>query len=59
LQFDIPPPENGGAVFYSPRKVQQAHDLQKQKDEAIQLAKASKAEEKNRISAGKGSKKRC
>jgi hypothetical protein len=42
LQFDIPPPEKGDAVFYCLRKVAQAHDLQRQKDEAIQLAKVSK-----------------
>lgn len=58
LQFDIPPPENGGAVFYSPRKVQQARDLQKQKDEAIQLAKASKEEEKVRRQQAKEEKQR-
>lgn len=58
MQFDIPPPENGGAVFYSPRKVQQARDLQKQKDEAIQLAKASKEEEKVRRQQAKEEKQR-
>ncbi|KAG2001089.1 hypothetical protein GB937_010511 [Aspergillus fischeri] len=57
-EFDIPPPENGGAVFYSPRKVQQAHELQKQKDEAIQLTKASKEEEKVRQQQAKEEKQR-
>jgi hypothetical protein len=46
LQFELAAPENGGAVFYSPQKIQQARDLQRQKDEAIQLAKALKEQEK-------------
>jgi hypothetical protein len=58
LQFDILPPENGGAVFYSPRKVQKARDLHKQKDEAIQLVKASKEEEKIRQQQAKEEKQR-
>ncbi|KAF4287008.1 hypothetical protein CNMCM8689_001357 [Aspergillus fumigatus] len=45
-------------IFYSPRKVQQARDLQKQKDEAIQLAKASKEEEKVRRQQAKEEKQR-
>jgi hypothetical protein len=31
LQFDIPPPEKGDAVFYCLRKVEQARDLQRMK----------------------------
>jgi hypothetical protein len=58
LQFDILPPENGGAVFYSPRKVQQARDLHKQKDETIQLAKVSNVEEKIRRQQAKEEKQR-
>jgi hypothetical protein len=58
LQFNIPPPENGGAVFYSPKKVQQARELQKQKDEAIQIAKASKEEKKVRQQQAKEEKQR-
>jgi hypothetical protein len=58
LQFELAPPENGGAVFYSPRKVQQARDLQKQKDEAIQISKASKEEAKLRRQQAKEEKQR-
>ena len=48
LLFELRAPEDGYAVFYSPRKIQQARDLQAEKDEAIQLAKASKEEERLR-----------
>jgi hypothetical protein len=58
LQFNLPPPEHGGAVFYSLRKVQQARDLQKQKDEAMQIKKASKEEAKVRREQGKQEKQR-
>ncbi|CEL05785.1 hypothetical protein ASPCAL06900 [Aspergillus calidoustus] len=58
LQFELAAPENGGVVFYSPQKVQQARDLQTQKDEAIQLAKASKEQEKVRRQLAKEEKQR-
>ncbi|KAI9037671.1 uncharacterized protein KD926_000087 [Aspergillus affinis] len=44
LLFELQAPEDGYAVFYSPNKIQQARDLQAEKDEAIQLAKASEEE---------------
>ncbi|KAI9037196.1 uncharacterized protein KD926_000769 [Aspergillus affinis] len=48
LLSELRAPEDGYAVFYSPKKIQQARDLQAERDEAIQLAKASKEEEKLR-----------
>ncbi|KAI9035399.1 uncharacterized protein KD926_003539 [Aspergillus affinis] len=48
LLFELQAPEDGYAVFYSPNKIQQACDLQAEKDEAVQLAKASKEEERLR-----------
>lgn len=56
LQFELAAPETGGAVFYSPQKVQQARDLQRQKDKAIQLAKALKEQEKVRRQLAKEEK---
>jgi hypothetical protein len=38
-------PEDGYAVFYSPKKIQQAQDLLLEKEKARELAKASREEE--------------
>ncbi|THC98399.1 hypothetical protein EYZ11_002118 [Aspergillus tanneri] len=48
LALEQPAPETGGAVFYSPNKIQQARGLQAAKEREIQLAKASKEEAKLR-----------
>jgi hypothetical protein len=48
LISDFRAPEDGYAVFYSPKRIQQARDLQIEKEKAIQLAKPSKEEEKLR-----------
>jgi hypothetical protein len=45
-------------VFYSPKKVQQARDLQAEKEKAIHLTKASKEEEKLRRQQEKKKKQR-
>jgi phage terminase large subunit GpA-like protein len=44
LQIAVQAPEHGGAVFYSPNKIQQALQLHDDKEKAIELAKASKKE---------------
>jgi hypothetical protein len=46
--FQSQTPESGNTVFYSPRKTQQARDLQKEKDKAIQQAEAAKEKAKLR-----------
>ena len=46
LLFELRAPKDSYTVFYSSRKIQQARDLQAEKDKAIQLAKASKEEER-------------
>lgn len=48
LLFDLCTLEGGNAIFYSPNKIQEAWDLQAQKDEAIQLDKAAKQDRKLR-----------
>ena len=58
LMFELRAPEDGYAVFYSPKKIQQAQELQQQKDEAIQTTKALKEEEKLRRIHEKEEKKR-
>jgi hypothetical protein len=58
LAFNLPASEDGNAVFYSPKKVQQARDLQAEKEKAIQLTKASKEEEKFRRQQEKKEKQR-
>ncbi|THC86978.1 hypothetical protein EYZ11_013576 [Aspergillus tanneri] len=58
LIFNLRAPEDGYAVFYSPRKIQQARDLQMEKEKAIQLAKASKEKEKIRRQQEKEEKQR-
>jgi hypothetical protein len=48
LQFQLQAPEDGGAVFYSPHKIQQARDLQLEKERAADEVKASKELQKLR-----------
>ena len=57
LQLQLQAPEDGNAIFYSPKKIQQARDLQAEKEEAIRLAKAAKAEDKIRRQQEKEEKK--
>ncbi|KAI9034731.1 uncharacterized protein KD926_006352 [Aspergillus affinis] len=57
LLFELRAPEDGFAVFYSPKKIQQARDLQAEKDEALQLAKASREEERLRKQQEKKNKR--
>lgn len=45
-------------MFYSSRKIQQARDLQREKEEAIQAAKTLKEEAKLRCQQEKEEKKR-
>lgn len=58
LAFQLQAPESGNAVFYSPRKIQQARDLQNQKNEDIQQARIAKEEAKLRRQQEKEEKKR-
>jgi hypothetical protein len=58
LAFNLPAPEDGNVVLYSPKKAQQARDLQAEKEKAIQLTKASKEEEKLRRQQEKKEKQR-
>ncbi len=58
LLFELWAPEDGYAVFYSLKKIQQAQELQQQKDKAIQAAKALKEEGKLRQIHKKEEKKR-
>jgi hypothetical protein len=58
LLLQLQDAESGNAVFYSPRKIQQARDLQREKEEAIQAAKTSKEEAKLRRQQEKEEKKR-
>ncbi|EAW23183.1 uncharacterized protein NFIA_018840 [Aspergillus fischeri NRRL 181] len=46
LQLQLQAPEDGNAIFYSLKKVQQAQDLQAEKEEAARIAKAAKEEDK-------------
>lgn len=46
LLLDLPTENKGGAIFFSPHKVQQARDLQYQKDEEALREQASKNEKK-------------
>jgi hypothetical protein len=46
LQFQLQAPDNSSAVFYSPQKIQQARDLQLEKERATKQLKASKEEQK-------------
>jgi hypothetical protein len=48
LQLELRAREDGNAIFYSPKKVQQAQVLQAEKEKAVQLAKAAKEEDKLR-----------
>ncbi|CEL07079.1 hypothetical protein ASPCAL10244 [Aspergillus calidoustus] len=48
LQLQLQAPEDGGAVFYSPQKIQQARDLQLEKERAANELKASKELQKVR-----------
>jgi hypothetical protein len=54
LQFQLQAPEDdGGAVFYSPHKIQQARDLQLEKERAADKLKASKELQKLHRQQGK------
>ena len=46
LLLQLQDTESSNTVFYSPRKIQQARDLQREKKEIIQAAKTSKEEAK-------------
>jgi hypothetical protein len=48
LALNLLVPGDGNTVFYSPKKVRQARDLQGEKEKAIQLTKALKEEERLR-----------
>ncbi|CBF80652.1 hypothetical protein AN8487.2 [Aspergillus nidulans FGSC A4] len=58
LQFQLKASDNGGAVFYSPQKIQQAQDLQLGKERAAEQLKASKEEQKVRRQQEKEAKQR-
>ena len=58
LLFELRAPEDGYAVFYSPGKIQQARQLQSEKEAAEELAKASKEQEKLRRQQEKQEKQR-
>jgi hypothetical protein len=46
LLFDLPTEQEGGAIFFSPTKIQQAREQLQIKDEQAELEKAQKAEKK-------------
>ena len=46
LLIDFQSSQDGGAIFYSPSKIQQARELQTEKEEAAQIIRTQKAEEK-------------
>ena len=46
LLIDFQSSQDGGAIFYSPSKIQWAHELQTEKEEAAQIIHTQKAEEK-------------
>src|SRR5204862_1133515 len=48
LLIDFQSSQDGGAIFYSPSKIQWAHELQTEKEEAAQIICTQKAEEKLR-----------
>lgn len=58
LQFQLKASDDGGAVFYSPQKIQQARDLQLGKERAAEQLKASKEEQKVRRQQEKEAKQR-
>jgi len=48
LQFELHAPEDGIAIFYSPSKVQQAHNKIAEKEEAARILREEKNKEKLR-----------
>jgi len=58
LDFKLTAPEDGRATFYSPNKIRQARQLQKEEEEAKQAATATKAEEKLQRQLQKEEKRR-
>jgi hypothetical protein len=50
--------QDGGAIFYSPNKVQRARDLQTEKEQTAQLARIAKEEDKARRQREKEEKRR-
>lgn len=58
ITFELQAPQDGGAVFYSPKKIQQFRDLQAAKEVEIQAIKASKEQDKLRRQQEKEEKQR-
>src|ERR1700744_6490891 len=58
LQFELRAPEDGMAIFYSPKKIQQARDKAAEKEEAIRKLREEKNEEKQRKMQEKAEKRR-
>ncbi|KAG2000747.1 hypothetical protein GB937_010877, partial [Aspergillus fischeri] len=58
LQLQLQAPEDGNAIFYSPKKTQQARGLQAEKEETARLAKVAKGEDKIRRQQEKEEKQR-
>lgn len=58
LMLDFPTENEGGAIFYSPNKVQQARDRQQTKDISAEAQRQQRAEEKVRREATKADKER-
>jgi hypothetical protein len=58
LLLDLPAENEGGAIFYSPQKVQQARDLQTQKQQEISEAQAQKVDKKLQQQLAKEEKER-
>ncbi|EED11536.1 conserved hypothetical protein [Talaromyces stipitatus ATCC 10500] len=58
LQLRLQTPEDGNEIFYSPKKIQQARNLQSENEEAARLAKEAKEEDKIRQQQEKEEKQR-
>ena len=58
LMSELRAPEDGGAVFYSPSKVQRARELQAEKEHAAELHRTIREEDKTRRQAEKTKKTR-
>jgi hypothetical protein len=56
LMSELRAPENGGAIFYSPSKVQRARELQAEKEHAAELHRTMREEDKARRQAEKAEK---
>ncbi|THC87363.1 hypothetical protein EYZ11_013190 [Aspergillus tanneri] len=58
LVFQLQEPDSGGAIFYSPKNIQQARELHAAKDREVELAKASKEQYRLRRQQAKEEKQR-